>query len=416
MLTFTTGKPLQKADFSATKINKIYREFGIPENANDDDLELDDLDIEANQLENLQSESDLIKQKIEDLQQKLITRINTNSHLNDKNKNKLIRKIIEETYNELVNINALYGVIIFSYFSVFLFSGINYCYKKDIENDSSCSALDIISIVIFSLLTLIPSVFIVGSRRRSSKFTHTNGFNLWAQDLSVSKCRESLIRSSKVCFNDFDKSLFFSPKKSSLCQFSKPAHAYYDVTCYKDLISVIYFEMSQLANPNPNPDIQHEPFELLAEIFVTGFGSLDNDQVAEKNKLLELKASWINLVNESVSLTAIEKERILKLLTSNPKAAFKSFVNGVFSSIFFISLFSTIQSFVIASKKPLAEDSEKYLIGGLVGSLTACLSLIASLKCYIPDEITSDNTSYQLWLESLDKRLPQPQNRCRMMC
>lgn len=53
MLTFTIGKPLQKTDFSATKINKIYREFGIPENAYDD-LELDDLDIEANQLENLQ--------------------------------------------------------------------------------------------------------------------------------------------------------------------------------------------------------------------------------------------------------------------------------------------------------------------------------------------------------------------------
>ena len=98
MLTFTIGKPLQKTDFSAIKINKIYREFGMPENAYDD-LELDDLDIEANQLENLQSQSELIKQKVEDLQQKLITRVNTNSHLNDKNKNKLIRKIIEETYN-----------------------------------------------------------------------------------------------------------------------------------------------------------------------------------------------------------------------------------------------------------------------------------------------------------------------------
>lgn len=297
---------------------------------------------------------------------------------------------------------------------MFLFSGINSCYKKNIENNSSCSASDIISIVIFSLLTLIPSIFIVGSRRRSSKFTHTSGFNLWAQDLSVSKCRESLIRSSKVCFNDFDKSLFFSAKKSSLCQFSKPAHAYYDIRCYKDLISNVYFEISQLANPNS--DIQHESFELLAELFVTGFDSLDNDQVAEKNKLLELKSSWINLVNESVNLTAIEKERILKLLTSNPKAAFKSFVNGVFSSVFFISLFLTIQSFVISSKKPLNEDSEKYLIGGFVGAFTACLSLIASIKCYIPDEITSDNTSYQLWLESLGKKLPQTQSRCRMMC
>lgn len=424
MLTYAVGKPLQESDFNDEVLNKIRNHY------NNYDVNLNGLQHLSIMGENLEeqhiSHPELMKQKVGFIQQQLISKVNTNLRLNDNEKNKLIREILTELYNEEMKEEGIFCSSLFAFFVTGMSYGAYKCATKNAQEPNSCDGSDIFLVTGYTFFTLLILPFLIHSRSRASKFASDVGFNKWAHGNGSGRCLQNLTN-----FNEFDKKLFFSPVKSSLFVFSKP-ETHISLDGYSEIMADIMFKMSQFSVENTTAN--HNEFQIQANQLADSIKNLDDQ--GKKDRLLNLKTTWIAFINESQNLTIEKKDIFLKLLTSNPKKSFKSLMQIIFTSLSVVSFILACKNYRLAqdvsdgsvrnetlgvginnqtssvnsNDEVLAADLMRYFYVSIAATLINC---IMAKNCYIPQEITSDSGAYKIWLENFNNNL-QPSNRCRM--